>query len=147
RWVVTGNRIMTSSLATSQSPLAPPMPMRTIVGPAAWRGCDLENPDDFTHRLSGDEIAELDAAVRAVIDRRIDHIAIGRYNFALPRLGKLLTHIRDDVLLAGRGFIVLRGVPVERYSIEEAAAAYLGIGAYVGKPVSQNGKGHIFGHV
>jgi Taurine catabolism dioxygenase TauD, TfdA family len=46
-----------------------------------------------------------------------------------------------------RGFIVIRGVPVERYSIEEAAAAFLGLGAYFGKPVSQNGKGHILGHV
>ena len=43
--------------------------------------------------------------------------------------------------------MVIRGVPVERYSIEEAAAAFLGIGAYFGKPVSQNGKGHILGHV
>ena len=43
--------------------------------------------------------------------------------------------------------MVIRGVPVERYSIEEAAAAFLGIDAYFGKPVSQNGKGHILGHV
>ena len=51
------------------------------------------------------------------------------------------------VLVGGRGFIVFRGVPVERYSMAEAAAAFLGIGAYFGKPVSQNGKGHILGHV
>ena len=59
----------------------------------------------------------------------------------------LLTSVRDDVLLRGRGFIVARGLPVERYSIAQAAAAFLGIGAYFGKPVSQNGKGHILGHV
>ena len=123
------------------------MPMRTIDGPAAWRGRDFKDADAFTHRLTDDEIAEVDAAVRAIIDRRIDHIAIDRENFALPQLGKRLARIRDGVLLGGRGFIVLRGVPVERYSIEQAAAAFLGIGAYFGKPVSQNGKGHILGHV
>jgi hypothetical protein len=138
---------MTGNPARSQSPLAPPMPMRAIDGPAAWRGLDLDDPGAFTHRLTGDEIAEIDAAVRAIIDRRIEHIAIDRGNFALPRLGKRLTHIRDDVLLGGRGFIVLRGLPVERWSMEEAAAAFLGIGASFGKPVSQNGKGHILGHV
>ena len=138
---------MTGNLARSQSPLAPPMPLRTFEGPAAWRGRDFDDPAAFTHRLTGDEIAEIDAAVRAIIDRRIDHIAIDRNSFALPRLGARLTRIRDDVLLGGRGFIVLRGVPVERYSMEEAAAAFLGIGAYFGKPVSQNGKGHILGHV
>ena len=68
-------------------------------------------------------------------------------NFALPLLGPQLLHFRDDILLAGRGFTIIRGLPVERYSTQEAAAAFLGIGAYFGKPVSQNGKGHILGHV
>ena len=55
--------------------------------------------------------------------------------------------MNDDVLLRGRGFIVIRGLPVERYSMAQSAAAFLGIGAYIGKPVSQNAKGHILGHV
>src|SRR5690348_5281034 len=143
--LVTESRAMTSTLATSSSPVAPPMPMKTIDGPAAWRGPEL-HPADFTHRLTDAEVAEIDAAVRAVIDGRVEHIAIDRRNFALPQLGPRLTRMRDDVLLAGRGFVVLRGVPVERYGMAEAAAAFLGIGAYFGKPVSQNGKGHILGH-
>ena len=137
---------MTSILAASPSPVAPPMPMKTIDGAAAWRGPQL-SPADFTHRLTSAEIAEIDAAVRSVIDGHIEHIAIDRHNFALPQLGGLLTRMRDGDLLAGRGFVVLRGVPVERYGMEEAAAAFLGIGAWFGKPVSQNGKGHILGHV
>jgi hypothetical protein len=138
---------MTSNLAKLESPIAPPMPMKTIDGPAAWRSVDFGSPGDFTHRLTDAEVEEVDAAVRAIRKAHVDHIAIDRRNFALPGLGKRLTQIRDEVLLRGRGFMVLRGVPVERYSIEEAAAAYLGIGAYFGKPVSQNGKGHILGHV
>src|ERR1051326_4734650 len=137
---------MTGNLARTDPPHAP-MPMRTVDGPAAWRGRDLTDANVFTHRLTGDEITEIDAAVRMIIDRRGDHIAIDTRTFALPRLGERLTGVRDDVLLGGRGFIVLRGVPVERYSMAEAAAAFLGIGAYFGKPVSQNGKGHILGHV
>jgi hypothetical protein len=138
---------MTSNLAKSDATIAPAMPMKIIEGPAAWRGLEFKNPDDFAHRLTGAELAEIDASVRAVIDGRVEHSAIDRGNFELPQLGKRLTQIRDDVLLHGRGFMILRGLPVERYSIEEAAAAYLGIGAHLGKPVSQNGKGHILGHV
>ena len=137
---------MTSTLARSPSSVAPPMPMRTIDESSAWRGPELR-PADFTHRLTGAEVAEIDAAVRSVIDGRVEHIAIDRHNFALPRLGPRLTRMRDDDLLTGRGFVVLRGVPVERYGIEEAAAVFLGIGAWFGKPVSQNGKGHMLGHV
>jgi len=138
---------MTGTLARSDLPLAPPMPMRTFDGPAAWRGPGLADATVFTHRLTGDEIAEVEAAVRGIIDRRIDHIAIDAGSFALPRLGERLARVRDDVVLGGRGFIVFRGLPVERWSMEEAAAAFLGIGAYFGHPVSQNGKGHILGHV
>jgi hypothetical protein len=136
-----------SSFITSRSPAALPMPMQPIDGPAGWRSLDFGNPGDFTHRLTDAEIGEIDAAVQAIMRANIDHIAIDCQNFALPQLGKRLLRIRDDILLHGRGFMVLRGIPVERYSIEEAAAAYLGIGAYFGKPVSQNGKGHILGHV
>jgi Taurine catabolism dioxygenase TauD, TfdA family len=123
------------------------MPLRAIKELAAWRGADFADAGEFTHRLTDTEIAEIDAAVRTIGERRIDHVAIDRGSFALPRFGKDLTSIRDDVLLRGRGFMVIRGLPVERYSIAQAAAAFLGIGAYFGKPVSQNGKGHILGHV
>ena len=60
---------MTGNLASSQSPLAPPMPMRTIERTAAWHARDLGDPGVFTHRLTGDEVAEIDAAVQAIIDR------------------------------------------------------------------------------
>jgi hypothetical protein len=122
-------------------------PMRTIEHAAVWRSADFKSVSDFTHRLTEAEVGEIDAAVGAIIERRIDLVATDRTSFALPRLGEYLTSIRDDVLLRGRGFMVLRGLPVERYSMQQAAAAFLGIGAYFGKPVSQNGKGHILGHV
>ena len=127
---------MTGNLAKSEAAVVPPIPMKTIDGPAAWRGLELKNPSDFTHQLTDVEVAEIDAAVRAIIDGHIDHSAIDRRNFELPHLGERLTRIRDNVLLQGRGFIVIRGVPVGRYSMQEAAAASLGMGVYIGKPVS-----------
>ena len=131
----------------SEPSFVPAMPIKTIEGAAVWQGPDLGITDDFAHRLTDAEIAEIDTAVQAIIQGGIEHIAINCRNFELPQLGKRLSLMRDDVLLRGRGFMVIRGVPVERYSIQEAAAAFLGIGAYFGKPVSQNGKGHILGHV
>jgi Taurine catabolism dioxygenase TauD, TfdA family len=138
---------MTDNPAKLEPASAPAMPMKVIEGSAAWRGQNLENSRDFTHQLTDAEIAEIDAAVQSTKRAGIDHVTIDRRNFVLPELGPRLLQIRDTVLLAGRGFMVFRGLPVERYSIQEAAAAFLGIGAYFGKPVSQNGKGHILGHV
>ena len=54
--------------------------------------------------------------------------------------------MRDEVL-NGRGFLLLRGLPVERWSMREAATAYFGLGAHLGSARSQNGKGHVLGHV
>ena len=135
-----------SGVFRSGPSFVPAMPNHTIHESPVWQGMDLR-PDDFTYQLTHAEIIEIDAAVQGILQRGIDHIAIDRQNFSLPRLGERLTLVRDDILLQGRGFIVIRGIPVERYSIEEVAAALLGLGAYFGKPVSQNGKGHILGHV
>ena len=41
----------------------------------------------------------------------------------------------------------LRGLPVERWSMREAATAYFGIGSHFGNARSQNAKGHVLGHV
>ncbi len=54
--------------------------------------------------------------------------------------------MRDEVL-NGRGFLLMRGLPVERWSMREAATAYFGLGAHLGSARSQNAKGHVLGHV
>ena len=47
----------------------------------------------------------------------------------------------------GRGFALIRGLPVEDWSIEQSAKAYFGIGTYFGSARSQNASGHVLGHV
>jgi hypothetical protein len=47
----------------------------------------------------------------------------------------------------GRGFILVRGFPADKYSQEEAAFAYWLIGLQMGQPVPQNRRGDLLGHV
>src|SRR5271157_4027114 len=47
----------------------------------------------------------------------------------------------------GRGIVMLQNFPIERFDREEIAIAYIGLGAYLGKTMSQNKQGHILGHV
>ncbi|MCP5152981.1 MAG: TauD/TfdA family dioxygenase [Ectothiorhodospiraceae bacterium] len=125
---------------------ASPMPDGPLGGPAAWRADELRRSDEWMHVLSPAEIAEVDAAVRAVdVDGRAI-AGIGRAEFRLPMLGPVLDRIREDVLW-GRGFVLLRGLPVERYSPRQRAIAYWGIGLHFGRAVSQNAMGHLLGHV
>jgi hypothetical protein len=41
----------------------------------------------------------------------------------------------------------MRGLPVERWTMREAATAFFGLGVHLGSARSQNGKGHVLGHV
>jgi hypothetical protein len=122
--------------------------LRPIVeGPSAWIGAELaKRPDDWTYRLSAADIAEIETASAQVRARGLDIADIRRADFPLPTLGPVLDRLRGEVL-NGRGFVLLRGLPVEGRPIAESATAYWGIGTYFGNARSQNAKGHVLGHV
>jgi hypothetical protein len=67
-------------------------------------------------------------------------------NFQLPKLGPKLRQLQQEVV-TGRGFTLLRGLPVQQYGLKRSATAYWGIGAYWGHAVPQNKQGHLLGHV
>ena len=121
----------------------PPRPR--IEGSSAWIGAGLaQRPEEWVYRLSPVEIAEIEAAVAAQHGR--DVATLRRGDFRLPTLGPVLDRLRAEVL-NGRGFVLIRGLPVEGRPIAESAAAYWGIGSYFGNARSQNAKGHVLGHV
>ncbi len=116
-------------------------------GAAAWYGPDLATRDDWLMKLDAAEIAEVERATVALAAREADIAAIKATDFPLPTLGpRLRTRVRDEVL-KGRGFLMLRGLPVDRWSIRQSATAFFGLGAHLGSARSQNGKGHVLGHV
>src|SRR5712671_3743140 len=127
---------------------ARPVPSRRpIEGPSAWIGADMrEREAEWGYRLSPPEIAEIEAAVKGVQVRRLDIADIRREDFPLPTLGPVLDRLRTEVL-DGRGFVLLRGLPVEDRPIVESAMAYWGIGTYFGSARSENAQGHLLGHV
>jgi hypothetical protein len=114
--------------------------------PAAWTGPEMAPRSDWVHALSPAESADLD---RAVAHARATGRALAeltRDDFPLPVLGASVERWLDE-LEAGRGFLLVRGVPVERYGDEGAALAYWGLGLHLGRAVSQNAAGDLLGHV
>lgn len=123
------------------------MPPGPVSGPSAWTGPALaKRESDWLYRLGARELAEIDAAVRAFKSSGQPLAAIAPGSFPLGEFGATLRGLLRE-LLEGRGFFMLRGLPVDRYSREEQAIAYMGIGAHLGRPRSQNAKGHLLGHV
>ena len=123
-----------------------PMPPAVITGPSAWYGPELTQTNDWIRPFSIEELAEIDAATSAVLGRGIDITEIKKEDFPLPNLGPRLDALRQE-LLHGRGFVLLRGLPVMDYTIKQAAVAYYGLGMHFGISLPQNAKGHVLGHV
>src|SRR4051794_8331557 len=119
---------------------------RAVSGPALWYGPEMARRTDWLRHLTPDEVAALDAASARLAESGIDIASIGPADLAAPCLAPLAAELRDAVL-RGRGFILLRGMPVECWSPRQCAVAYVGLGAMLGEPVSQNAMGHILGHV
>ncbi len=117
-----------------------------VTSPDAWTGAEMRARRDWLVEFSQREIAEIADATHAVIARGLDIPDIDSAAFPLPQLGPRLLALRDEVIW-GRGFVQLRGLPVERWSMREAATAYWGIGAHIGHAVTQNAGGHVLGHV
>lgn len=54
--------------------------------------------------------------------------------------------MRED-LINGKGFILFKRFPADTWGPLKNAVAYMGLGTYLGYFVSQNGRGHVLGHV
>jgi hypothetical protein len=117
-----------------------------IEGPSAWYGPDMARDQSWIELLAPAEIAEIDAAVRAVSAAGVDIAQMRKEDFPLPTFAPRLARIVDDVL-NGRGFALLRGFNLAPYGMKESATAFFGLGSHIGPARSQNGKGHILGHV
>ena len=117
-----------------------------IEGPSAWYGPEMLARRDWIEHLSGIETAEAERAMKRLANAHADITAIRRDDFPLPTLGPRLQRILDDAL-NGRGFALIRSLPVERWTRLESAIAFFGIGAHIGVARPQNAKGHALGHV
>jgi hypothetical protein len=116
------------------------MDYELVSGPAAWTGRDVK---DWLRPFTRTEIREVEEAVAGYRGAAAD---LSPASFPLPTLGPYLRSLLHE-LLDGRGFVLLRGLPVEKWTREQQALAYLGIGAWLGRFRSQNAKGHLLGHV
>jgi hypothetical protein len=57
-----------------------------------------------------------------------------------------LEAVRQE-MVNGKGFILFKGFPANEWGLHKSAVAYMGLGSYLGYFVSQNGRGHVLGHV
>jgi len=120
---------------------------KEITGQSVWSSEEYQhNPERWTHQFSEDEIAEISKAADEFIASETPLTGITKEKFPLPNFSKELVALRNE-LLNGKGFILFKGFPAQQWGNHKSATAYMGLGTYLGYFVSQNGRGHVLGHV
>jgi hypothetical protein len=118
-----------------------------ITGPTVWRAEDYKgHPERWTHVFSSAENEEIGSTADKFLASGTPLTGITRDNFVLPTLGPFFQSLRKE-LIDGKGFILFKNLPVTEWGNLKSAVAYMGLGTYLGYFVSQNGRGHVLGHV
>jgi hypothetical protein len=117
-----------------------------FLGPAAWKGSDLRTDPAWTYVLSDEEVADVDAAVAHARRLGLSFDQLDTGTFPLPVLGPAIQEW-VQALKFGRGFVLVKGLPVTRMTQEEATLAYCGIGRHMGAPTAQTPAGDLVGQV
>jgi alpha-ketoglutarate-dependent taurine dioxygenase len=114
----------------------------------AWTRDSFEGVADYAVDLTQCDREEILAALDALRanGRATPAQALTRTDFPFGALGERLRRAYQDVR-SGRGFTLLRGLPVDGLPVDEFIAAVWGVGAWFGSPLSQNAQGELIGHV
>ncbi len=124
-----------------------PVELTPAEGRAVWYGPEVDYRTEGMHVLSPGEIAEIDGALAHLHSLgTLDFPDIIPETFPLPTLGEFFRGLGRE-LLHGRGFLLLRGLPRERYSLDDMGLIYYGLGAHLGRPVAQSYQGELLGNV
>jgi hypothetical protein len=119
---------------------------RYIDHPGAWRASDFENLADITVVLEAHHLDALHRALEVARGSGRDLEALERQHFPLDAIAGDLDRIRHQVQ-HGRGIVLLRGLPVGRYSRDDMCRMFWGLGTHFGRAVSQSLMGDRLGHV
>jgi hypothetical protein len=111
----------------------------------AWRGADL-NKDGIAFDLTARQVA----ALKELLDRFQKHgLGLGQIlpqHCRHPALDSDLARVLDEIQ-DGRGVVIIRGIPVEGYSVDDVTAMFWALGAHFGRGVSQSARGDLLGLV
>jgi hypothetical protein len=123
-----------------------PLYAAPIDHPNAWKVADFSSPAGYTIELAASHLQDIERAMRRIKAAGLSLGDLQRDHFDLPSLRPVIDEIRHQIG-DGRGFVVLRRLPVEDYSKDEIGMIFWGIGTHLGRGLSQSVLGDRLGHV
>jgi hypothetical protein len=114
--------------------------------PAAWRGPEVAGSDAWRFSLGDAQVAKIEGALVHAAGTGKSTAEMDAADFPLPGLASAIAEWRNAIM-RGRGFQLVSGVPVERWSQEQAERFFWCLGLHLGRPGAQNVAGDLLGHV
>lgn len=118
-----------------------------VTDASAWTGDEMRARNDWVDHLSAAEIADLEHAAAEVNRKGLHWGQFGKADFPLQDATKQRLRAADRELQDGRGFVLFRGLPVERYDLDRIKTIYWGICSHLGRIMPQNVKGTMLEHI
>ncbi len=122
------------------------VPRSALSGAAAWRGCELRDRDDWRYCLNSAEVAEIRRAIDCAKASGKAREQLSARDFPLPGLAPVIATWREE-LQQGRGFVLIRGLPVDEWGEQDCELFFWCLGWHLGVPGAQNRFGELLGHV
>jgi hypothetical protein len=110
--------------------------------PCAWYAKDVAGDERWIWHVADDHIRELDAALNWSKSKGLAEQEVTREDFPLEDFAQCISSMIHE-LEYGRGFVLMRGFPVDRYDYADLRRIYWGIGTHIGRAESQNIKGEL----
>jgi hypothetical protein len=110
-----------------------------------WRGGEFTK-DDVAFDLTRRHAAALEDVLRRVNKAGLDVADITPAECRHPALDADLERVFDEIQ-DRRGIVIVRGIPVAEYSVEDVGRMFWALGAHLGRGVSQSALGDVLGMV
>lgn len=146
KWQARTNRRLRENPSLPTSPLPDGFPKK-LNSPLVWEGKDWHDEKQWVYDLSEAELKEIDDAMQHFYGLNLHFGHISKDTFPLPTLGPTLEKLAHE-LHSGRGFFVLRTIPVSSYSRADNVLIYAGLSSYVA-PIRglQDKNGGVLSHI
>jgi hypothetical protein len=122
------------------------IPTEPVESAADWRGDAVARRGDWIIELQPAEKAEIQASVAQAEASGRPMGALTAADFPLPTLARRIEAWRREIR-HGRGFVLIRGVPVGEWTEAQSELFFWGLGLHLGIPGAQNSQGDLLGHV
>ena len=112
--------IVTSEANPKRNEIVPDMPTWPLNCPENWLGERFAGNEDWIETMPSEVISNVGAALARAKGRGLRPTEFGKEDFPLPAFVAFARRLQKE-MEEGRGFALVRGLPMERYSKDDAA--------------------------